>query len=679
MSESANAIFLSYASQDADAARRICETLRAAGIEVWFDQSELVGGDAWDQKIRGQIKACALFVPVISANTQARLEGYFRIEWKLAAQRTYAMAEAKPFLLPVVIDGTHDAEVHVPGEFRAVQWTRLPGGETTAAFCARVKQLLAGEPTAAPWTHAIEKTETPSKAPRRRLGWLWAAAGVAVIFGVLFVVLRPSPREPATSTTVSKAVGASPAAPAINEKSIAVLPFVDMSQSKDQEYFSDGISEELLNLLAKIPDLHVAARTSAFSFKGKNVEIPVIAERLHVAHVLEGSVRKSGSKVRITAQLIRAANGYHLWSETYDREMTDIFAVQDEIAAAVVSQMKITLLGAAPKATAIDPKAYAMILQAIYLTQQGTPAARAQAVALDQQALAIAPEAVRAWVNLAGIYMIQANRDERPTAEGRRLAREALNKALAINPDDALAHSVLGWLTMSFDGDNAAAAKHFQRALELEPTNLKVLGNVAVFVQNLGRLDEAIKLLEYSAAHDPTNPRSYLNITYTYYVAGQWDQAIASCRMVITLSPGANVHSQIGQALLFKGDAAGALVEMQAESSEVSRLSNLSIAYHALGRKAESDAALAALIEKYGNGQSLNIASVLAYRGETDRAFEWLDKAVTDRDSDFSHLGIEPLFAKLHSDPRWLPFLRKLGKAPEQLAAIKIDVKLPPN
>ncbi len=270
------AVFLRYASQDAEAARRICEALRAAGVEVWFDQNELVGGDAWDAKIRGRIGSCALFIPVISMNTQARDEGYFRLEWKLAVDRSHLMAHDRAFLLPVVMDSTPDASARVPPEFRAVQWTSLPGAFPTPEFIAQVKRVLAQ-----PQTSVI------------------SGAG------------RPTPSAgPLIATTAAT----------IREKSIAVLPFVNMSAGKEQEYFSDGLAEEVINLLAHISELKVIARTSAFAFRGKEQDIRGIASALGVNHVLEGSVRRAGNRLRITAQLIQAVDGTHLWSERFDRE-----------------------------------------------------------------------------------------------------------------------------------------------------------------------------------------------------------------------------------------------------------------------------------------------------------------------------------------------------------------------
>ena len=253
----------------------------------------------------------------------------------------------------------------------------------------------------------------------------------------------------------------------VAEHSIAVLPFVDMSSGKDQEYFSDGISEELLNLLAKIPQLHVAARTSSFSFKGKNAPVPEIARTLLVAHVLEGSVRKSGDQVRITAQLIRAVDGYHVWSETWDRKLDDIFKIQDEIAADVVKQLKVTLLGAAPKARATDPNAYALELQARQLARQGTSRSIDEAIAARRQALAIDPGYVDAWSGIAGLYMSQANKGLKPIDESYALARAAVQRALEIDANDVGALLALGRIASDYDNDPATAARHIEQALAL--------------------------------------------------------------------------------------------------------------------------------------------------------------------------------------------------------------------
>src|SRR5205823_4215714 len=352
----------------------------------------------------------------------------------------------------------------------------------------------------------------------------------------------------------------------------------------------------------------VAARTSSFSFKGKGVEIPEIARQLHVANVLEGSVRRSGDQLRITAQLIRAAEGYHLWSETYDRKMDDIFKIQDEIAGEVVKELKVKLLGAAPKARTTDPKAYALFLQARELGRQFTAEAYAKSDALFRQVLEIDPRYALAWDELARNFYTKASMGVLSGQEGYARAREAAEKALAIDPDYAPAHSTLGRIAMFGDNDPAAAARHYQRALALDPTNLDVLRNVAVFLQSLGRLDEGVALEEAVARRDPVNVNALFNLGLFQRMAGRYDAAIASFRTVLSLSPNlGSAHCILGMALMQKGDATGALAEIEQEKSEVWRMIGLPMVYCALGRKAEADPALAALIAKYEKDFAYNI------------------------------------------------------------------------
>jgi TolB-like protein/Flp pilus assembly protein TadD len=500
-------------------------------------------------------------------------------------------------------------------------------------------------------------------AKKHRVHVRWAEVGagllvLALIIGGVFYFARPP--------TI-----------AADSNSIAVLPFVNMSDDKEQGYFSDGISEELLNLLAKIPQLKVAARTSSFSFKGKGVEIPEIARQLHVANVLEGSVRRSGDQLRITAQLIRAAEGYHLWSETYDRKMDDIFKIQDEIAGEVVKELKVKLLGAAPKVRTTDPKAYALFLQARELGRQNNAEAFAKSDALYRQVLEIDPRYAPAWDQLAVNFINKAGIGLLSDQEGNARAREADEKALAIDPDYAPAHAGLGFIAIYGDNDPARAARHYQRALALDPTDLNVLGNAATFLSSLGRLDEALALTEFQVRRDPVNVTALYNLGVYQRRAGRYDAAIASFHTVLGLSPNrGNAHCQLGVALMLKGDARAALAEIEQEKIEAWRMIGLPMAYCALGRKANADAALNAVIAKYEKDAPSNIAYVYAFCGDADKAFDWLDKAVAYQDSGVANIITENLFDKIHSDPRWLPFLRKIGNAPEQLA--KIEFKMPP-
>jgi len=455
MSDANPAVFLSYASQDAEAARRICESLRAAGVEVWFDQNELVGGDAWDQKIRKQIRECALFVPILSANTQARLEGYFRIEWKLAAQRTHAMADEKAFLLPVVIDDTTDADARVPVEFKAVQWTRAHRGGNAGAFVANVLNLL-GAPTPIP----------------------------------------PVATNPASNRTMGPAGG----------PSIAVLAFTNLSRDPENEYFSDGISEELLNVLAKLPGLKVAARTSAFFFKGRNVPIPEIARALGVAHVVEGSVRKMGNRVRITAQLIDAQDGFHVWSDNFDRELQDIFAVQDEIAGLIARNLQLKLSVTPRPQRAVNPEAHRLVLEGRHFWTLRTDEGFARAERAYSRALEIDPQFAQAHSGLADVSAVRswyASLGGGVTYKGE-LARASAEARVAFELDPSLAEvqASLGCVAYQEFRWNDSA-KHYQDAFRLNPNYAVAYHWQAHLLAGQGRVDAGLAALERSITLDP--------------------------------------------------------------------------------------------------------------------------------------------------------------------------------
>jgi len=462
------------------------------------------------------------------------------------------------------------------------------------------------------------------------------------------------------------------------DKSIAVLPFVNMSSDEEQEYFSDGIAEELLNLLAKIPELRVISRSSAFSFKGKDFEIPEIAKRLNVANILEGSVRKSGNRVRITAQLIDARSDTHLWSETYERTLDDVFIIQDEISAKVTEQLKITLLGEAPHVRKTDPEAYALYLQARHLGRQYSPESLRQSNALYQQALAIDPDYADAWDGLSNNYIGQANEGLLPADAAFVQARTAVTNALAADPDYAPAHSHLAWISIIADNDLAAAARQLERALALDPTSTDIIGNAASLLFFLGRVEQAIAFNEYANARDPVDAVGRANLGYLFLVEGRWDEAVASYESAIRLSPDyLGAHYYQGVAQMLKGDTTAALESMQAEKYEVNRLMGLAMVYHALGDAAASDVALSELIENYEGEWAYNIAFVLAYRNEVDKAFAWLEKSVTYMDTGLADIVKQPLFNNISDDPRWLPFLASIGKSPAQLDAIEFNVALP--
>jgi TolB-like protein len=662
-------VFISYASQDMAVANKLVETLERHGFRCWIAPRNVKAGAQYaDAIVRALTNAKAL-VLVLSEHAIASSHVSREIERAAAKKR------------PIIAWRVDAAPLTPAFEYflSESQWVEAQTDKKGTAYSKLIDAIRDSERTApihpsaaSPEAPAARFFATRPGARRKRILLMAALAVVAVALAALYVPkfwqAHHSPPEQAANATTS----------IVSDKSIAVLPFVNMSSDKEQEYFSDGLSEELLNLLTKIPQLQVVARTSSFYYKGKEVKLAEMARELHVAHLLEGSVRKSGSRVRITAQLIRAADGYHQWSETYDRTLNDVFAVQEEIAAAVVTQLQVTLLGAAPKVHKTSPEAYAEFLQARQLDRQYTHQGLEQSAALYQQALAIDPAYAAAWAGLADNYRNQVTEGFLNSDEGFPLARTATNRALAIDSDNALAHASLGWIALLYDGDLAAGARHFEHALALAPGDPDFMLGAAWLAQTLGRMDNAIDITAHANARDPMNPNGHLNACFTYFYARRLDEAIASCRTALALSPDLlSAQYPIGMALLLKGDRETALVAIQQEPSEPYRLTGLAMVYHALGRRAESDAALAELIRKYEKSWSAGIAGVLAFRGEADRAFESLDKAVAIHDTGVPTFPIQPESANLHDDPRWLPFLRKLGQTPELLAAIKFEVKLP--
>jgi TolB-like protein/Tfp pilus assembly protein PilF len=1081
MSESSHAVFLSYASQDAEAAKRMAEALRGAGVEVWFDQNELVGGDAWDAKIRGQISSCALFLPVISANTQARLEGYFRLEWKLAAQRTHTMADEKAFLLPIVIDGTRDAEAKVPAEFRAVQWTKLPGGETSPAFAARVKKLLAGDADGVGGILHPDSSEQsgdkipPTHARHSARRWWWALPIFGVMMALLLVLkeprgIAPTPAQPgkasgsrpevaqildrvraatgkidvlhteldtmeglleqatkldpadaaiwaqwamldclymdkyyersparrdAARRHVAQAAGLDPQAPAVrlaqavviahlanndaaakaeatklleplltetpadgnvplelgwqafdpahpeaalswfdraaqipgfsgrahfargrvlvysqrtneavpefdraleagrssevllwkayllacwygdpaaarraldlvppqffvedmpaatryyvslllrdydqalvavravphdylqsiaysgpagyfagnalnlagkttaaelewrsalatverrlaaepnnrtlmefkallqaalgdrdagrktwravrelygdgavgnfapslyielestsevflwlentaltntnlvtaaqlkldpvfdpiradprfpallekaeadprfspkasiktaasDEKSVAVLAFDNLSEDKANEYFSDGISEELLNVLAKVAGLKVTARTSSFHFKGSNTAIPDIAKQLGVAYVVEGSVRKAGDKVRITAQLIKAADGFHVWSETFTRDLKDIFAVQDEIAGLIAKTLELKI-GREPSAhREVNPEAFRLLLSGRAKVRQSGNANRDSGIADFRAAVELAPDYAEAWAQMAHAYIQNARFGGVALETGFREARRAAQKALALAPDSAEVLANVAWVRRTADWDWRAADQMFHRAVQLSPENADILTEASVTLLNVGHVEEAIALGRRAVVLDPLNPDAHFNLSFIQGNAGHLPEAMESAGRAVALAPDAeDYRSNLAGTLADIGRLDEAERELALEPHGDVRISTGALI---LIRRGQKDAARAKIRELEGlPNRNNDMAEMYAENGDTDLAFAALERSYALHETGMAWTKVDYYLKNLRSDPRWPAFLRKMGLADEQL------------
>jgi TolB-like protein/cytochrome c-type biogenesis protein CcmH/NrfG len=669
MSEPSRSVFLSYASDDVEPARRICDALRAAGVEVWFDQSELRGGDAWDQKIRRQIRDCSLFLPIISVNSDARTEGYFRLEWKLAVERSRLMADDAEFLLPIVIDATSDAAARVPDRFREVQWSRLAAGVTPPALVELVSHLLSREPAGVQTNVralANPAANRPSVRPvavasKRLLLLIVALAVVGVGYFVARKLVVPQ------RVAGNAALQPLPARMGIPEKSIAVLPFVDMSEKKDQEYFSDGLSEELIDQLTHNADLKVIARTSAFSFKGKNEDVRSIAAKLGVANLLEGSVRKAGVDLRITVQLIRASDGVHLWSQTYERKLNDVFQVQAEISSTVAKALNVALAGSAlpPASRQIDAETYNLILKGKYFTDRGNKGDLARANGIFKEAVARKPGCALAWAYLAGNYVFQGFEGDISITDARAAAFDAVQKALAIDPSSAQAHRRLGNILSAYDWDWDAATLEYEQAARLDPTgqdgrNAKLEALGSEFLKT-GKADELIELARKEAERNPLDSTSLDYLGSIQYFAGHLNDAAKTYQALLDINPGVS-DGQSGYALvlLFLGRTTEALTVALKVGDEPSKLKSLACIQWALGLRAQSDESVHALETKYSKDNPYAIAEVYAYRKEANPAFAWLERAFQQRSSAIVNLNTNPLFNSVRADPRFRALLNKL-------------------
>jgi len=470
------------------------------------------------------------------------------------------------------------------------------------------------------------------------------------------------PTSADSRAAAAPAAAAQAGSPVAEQRSIAVLPFTNLSDDKANEYFADGLSEELLNLLSRMPKLRVIARTSSFSFKGRAVGAAEIARELNVAHLLEGSVRRSGSRVRISAQLIRASDSSHVWSKSFDRDMSDIFAVQDEIAGAVASELEVKLFGsAAPKARPTDPRAYALYLQGRHFFSLFSTSGFQQAVPALEGALAIDPQFGPAWAMLGALYWGQANNSLIPYEEGSRKAREASEKALALDPNQAEAMSLLGLLDVLEHCDVAGGLERVRRSLELEPHNQRSLTRAAVVERKRGRMEDAIRYAEHALRADPLSPNAHAVLSLTYYFAGRLDEAEAMRRRLLTLSPGwLSGHYYLGRILLSRGDARAALEVIEQEPSPFWQLTGRALVHHALGNRSASDAALEDLRREDPVGTAYQIAQIHAFRGEKDLAFEWLDRAAETHDSGLSDALIDVTLENLRPDRRWPAFVARL-------------------
>jgi len=664
-------IFVCYAHEDAGTVYPELQQLRDAGVNIWYDEG-IPPGANWRAQIGGALDGAEKVLFYASSASMASDHCNREIN--------YALDEDKS-IVPVLLDdsplpadlkmGLSRVQMIHKSELSEDAYIRTLGGALGATG------LTAEDPAQASAAVA-QSSASGNKGVARG-----ALIGVAVVAVVIAAYLFSQP-EPTTSP-VSKYVPQTTevAQTPVAKRSIAVLPFVNMSSDPEQEYFSDGISEELLNLLAKNPELKVISRSSAFTFKGKDVDIPTVAAQLGVAHVLEGSVRKAGNRVRVTAQLIDAETDTHLWSETYDRELNDVFAIQDEIAGQVVEQLNVALFGMPSAEQDVNLDAYTLYLQGRHLSNIASPESLETAEGLLKQALAIDPNYADAWLVLARNYSGQRQASVMPGEKANQLRNEAIERARFLDPENAEVYADLAGGAMFIERDLSAAAKHLARGMALEPTNTRINWSAANLALNLGRLEDAEAFMEYVTTHDPLCADCITGLSSVYMLQGKLDEAAktnATANLMGVPFVDANLVSAL--ILLLQGQHDTSLATWRKANPGPFRTYGEAITLYSMGRETEFVATFEELKAQFGADYPTMVARVYAWMGDKDSAFEWLGRYHVEHPELGPVIGNfwELLSVELHSlhdDPRWLAHLRRLGIAPEQLAAFDFNVPLP--
>jgi TolB-like protein/Tfp pilus assembly protein PilF len=650
LSTTGGAVFISYASEDSAAAQRITEALRLAGIEVWFDRSELRGGDAWDRHIHRQIRDCRLFIAVISTHTDARDEGYFRREWRLAIDRTLDMDENKAFIVPVVIDGTSERTTSVPEAFHHVQWTRLAGGETNAYFISHIVKLIGAASAATETARAGLAPAVSTQLARRR----WPVRALLTV--VVVLALAGSGWLGWRNHWIPGLAGGA----ATKETSIAVLPLADMSEQHDQQYFGDGLAEEILNVLDTIPGLRVIGRSSSFQFRGTDLDLRKVGRTLGVRYLVEGSVRKSGRQLKVTVQLVDATDGSTRWSDTYEPSAADTLTLQRKIATAVARALRMSVLEYFSGSGTQSQEAHDLYLRGIRDTDSQSEQAVRRSVTELVRAVEIDPAYVDGWVALANAYDNMATTSLAPYAEFYGLARGAIDKALTLDPRNADAYSMRAFVRMN-QYDWQGAEDDINKSLALHKS-LNAIEASAKLAAARGDLNRAVDLLQEVLATDPLDLYALSVLAYPLYPAlGRYADANQLFEKIRDVNPGVLwLNSDQAVVAWWMGDHARAMRLAEAETDSAGRQLALAQLYAAGGKKNLSDKALGLALQD-PTVTNFGLACVYAFRGEGDLAFRELDKSYQHHSPELLVLQSEPALASLRRDPRYGALLRRLN------------------
>jgi TolB-like protein/tetratricopeptide (TPR) repeat protein len=636
-------VFVSYASQDAAVANSIVESLEGQSLKCWIAPRDVTPGSQYADEIVGAINEAKVVVVVLSEHAIASPHVGKEIERASSKRRR---------IIALRIDNaplTRAFEYFLSES----QWIHVPALGMPAALNKLADAVAQGVTSSAEPVPASIQPVAQKKTPKAVVIAAAVVISLGAAVGLGFYFWSSTPREGA------------PTVAAMTDKSIAVLPFVDMSEKKDQEYFGDGMAEEIINMLAQVPNLRVPARTSSFFFKGKSTKLADIARELGVADVLEGSIRRSGNQIRVTAQLVRADNGYHLWSKTYDRPIDDMFKVQDEIANSVVQALQITLMGGPltrQKGGTQNLDAYQVYLRGMSSMWQGSVPTLTAARDNFDLAVKLDPDFGLAWVGLSRVSQFLTNNLIYSPQEGYELSRQEAQHALHLSPDLAEAHDLLSNVYRNYDWDWAASESEVRQALALDPTNPTSLMRGGQLAYTLGRWDDAERQLRLALVRDPLLTIAIWCLGTAQYGAGRYAEADATYRRLLELAPKFfATRAYLGKTLLAEGkpDAALAMVEQPENKNE--RQMFLSIVLQAAGRQAESDEALKVLNTKFADSLAYYVAMTYAYRGDHDLAFQWLERAYQQKDQGLKEIVGERLFKNIEGDPRWKAFLKKMN------------------
>jgi TolB-like protein len=647
----ARRVFISYASHDAPEAQQVCLALETAGFPCWIAPRNVVPGTLYAEGIVRAINESTILVLILSEHSAA--SAHVGKELERASSKRH----------PIIALRTDTAPLPPAFEYflSESQWIDVGAGGTRAAITSLVgsvrQHLLSGTTaTALTPSLAVTAVKRPAATPRRT----WVIAGIIALALAAAYIFANKVWQQGYSTSANR-IGAG-TSETVGDKSIAVLPFTDLSEKKDQEYFADGIAEEVLDRLAKVPGLKVVGRVSSFQFKGKNADPASIGAALGVAYLLEGSVRKEAGRVRVAAQLVDARTGSQRWSDHFESDVIDVLRVQDTIAAEIARALQIAVeADTAPRASVKSLEALDAYLRGLH--SRGTREGAEAAVADFQKALALDPTFAPAAIGLADSYVSIGSEAWLPTRIAFERAREAALLAQRLDPKSPAPHVSMASIHIIYDWDWSGADRELQQALALGPRETGGVLAASQLAAARGQWDEARQLAIEGVELDPLNPSGHIILGWNIYLhTGQFAEAEQSFRRALQIAP-ENGSGQyfLGEALMLQGHQEEALAEFRKETLDDGRLEGSAMAHFVAGRQTESDAALAEAIRHNGTSWPSEIARVYAFRDEKDRAFDWLEKAYNTRDEDLYIIKDDPLFKNLEGDPRYKTFLRKMN------------------